>query len=457
MSSVKVEEASWVITVDSKRRLLRDATILIEDGVIRAVDKAERLRSEPADFVLDARGKVITPGFVNCHMHISYAHAVRGIFPDDLPQDTYLASVFRLQSSMTPDEEYYTSLLAITELLKNGCTCILDPGTITSLDSGVKAIGESGIRAVVGKEVVDMPNPLNLHVMSTEQAARTIEDVIRLYDEKLNGRLRAWAMPFSPDYCSDDLLLASKEVADRRGVGLTVHTAPNEEAVKRFQKQRGLRPVEYMAKKEMLGRNVLLSHMLAVDAGEVELLARGGTKVVHCPSVAVRGSGATKIGLFPEMLDKGVCVSLGSDSANSSYYLDMLRLMYLAAVLYKDARQSRKMIPCETALEMGTVRGAEALSLGHVIGSLEVGKRADLVVFNTKRPEWRSLFYPVNNLIYSCDGRSVETVLVDGKTVVENQRAVYVDEERLLDRVQRVGEDILQRTGVSFKHRWNVE
>ena len=130
--------------------------------------------------------------------------------------------------------------------------------------------------------------------------------------------------------------------------------------------------------------------------------------------------------------------------------------MYLAAVIYKDARQSTSAIPAETALEMATIQGATALGLGEEIGSIEVGKKADLVLFDTKRPEWRTLFNPVNNLVYSADGRSVHTVIVDGKVVVEDHIPLYVDEWELIQRVQQLGESLLERTGVSFPSRWPV-
>jgi cytosine/adenosine deaminase-related metal-dependent hydrolase len=454
---MKIEGASWVITMDERRRVLRNASIIIEDGTIAAIDKADKLKSENTDRVLDGKDKVVTPGFVNCHVHISYAHAVRGIFPDNLPQQEYLSYVFKLQRAMKPEEEYYTSLLAIAELLKNGCTCILDPGTITSLDQGLKAIEQSGIRAVVGRFVVDLPNSIGLSVRSTEEAIEITEQTIRKYDKRLDGRVRAWAIPHAPEYCTDELLLATKSIADRYGVGLTLHTSSSEEAATKFQKERGKRPIAYMAEKGILDKNVLLAHVISADNEEIELLRTRHANVVHCPSVAIRGSGVAKVGRFPEMLRKGVCVSLGNDAANSSYHLDMIRAMYLAAVLYKDARQDGSVMPPETMLEMGTVNGAKSIGLDDEIGSIEVGKSADLVIFNSRRPEWRTLFNPVNNLVFSADGRSVETVLVDGRVVVEGGKLLGVDEESLYDRLQTMGENLMQRVGISFRYRWSYE
>jgi 5-methylthioadenosine/S-adenosylhomocysteine deaminase len=154
------------------------------------------------------------------------------------------------------------------------------------------------------------------------------------------------------------------------------------------------------------------------------------------------------------MLQKGIAVSLGTDAGNNSNLLETQRSMYLSAVLYKDARRSTSVVPAETALEMATLNGAKALGLDQDLGSIEVGKKADLVLFDTKRPEWRNLFNPVNTLVYNADGRSVHTVIVDGRVVVQGYEPLYVDEWQLIQKVQEIGERLLARTGVHFPPRW---
>jgi cytosine/adenosine deaminase-related metal-dependent hydrolase len=164
----------------------------------------------------------------------------------------------------------------------------------------------------------------------------------------------------------------------------------------------------------------------------------------------------TRTAKLPEMVARGICVSLGTDAGNNSNLLETLRAMYLVTVLYKDARGTTGVVPAEMAVELATLQGARALGLEREIGSLEVGKRADLVLFDTRRPEWRTLFNPVNTLVYGADGRSVHTVIVDGRVVVENHRACFVDEDALIDRVQALGQRLLERTGIRFAPRWPV-
>ncbi len=163
-STVKIEGARFILTVDQQRRIIQDGSILIEGQNITQVGKASELAGIAADRVIDASEMVVTPGFTNGHMHISYAHATRGIFPDSLDPGEYLTNVFALQSVMTEEEEYLTSLLGITELLKYGTTCFLDPGSTKFLDSCMNAYHVSGCRIVVGKQVVDQDNPLKLPV-----------------------------------------------------------------------------------------------------------------------------------------------------------------------------------------------------------------------------------------------------------------------------------------------------
>lgn len=456
-ASLKVEGAAFIVTVDPERRIVRDGSILVQDDRIVRIDKTAALRDAPADRVIDAHDMVVTPGFVNNHVHMSYAHAVRGIFPDDLDPLVYLGHVFSLQQAMTDEEEHDTTLLALTELVKYGTTCVLDPGSTKFLDACLEAYDRAGCRVVVGQQVVDRPNPLHLPVDSLDDAIRRMETTIQRYDRRFDGRLRAWAMPFDASYCSDELLRAAKALADRYRTGLTLHQTNRSATVRTCLETHGVRPVEYLDRLGILGPNVLLSHVVGLDDAEIEAIARTGTNVVMAPPAALKmGLRMTRDARLPEMVERGICVSLGTDAGNNSNLLETLRAMYLVAVLYKDARGTTAAVPAELALEMATLHGARALGLEAETGSIAVGKKADLVLFETRRPEWRSLHHPVNALVYAADGRSVHTVIVDGRVLVEDHRVLFVDEDALLDRVQALGERLLARTGVSFPSRWPV-
>ena len=462
-ASLRIENARYIITMDGERRIIRDGAVVIEGSRIVQVGKSAELTGVAADRVIDADGMVLAPGLVNGHMHISYAHATRGIFPDSLGND-YLPNVFRLQGEMTAEEEYLTSLLGITELLKYGTTTFIDPGSTKYLDAGLRAYEQSGCRIIVGAHVTDQSNPVNLPVYGTDEAIAIVERTIRDYDGALDGRVRAWAMPFAPSAATPRLLQASKRLADENGVSLTLHYNNSARYVESCLRDTGMRPSQYLESLGVLGENVVMSHCIGLDMSEVETLARTGTKVVAVPTAAVKSgygmtAGSSSIppgGLLPEMLEAGITAGIGTDAGNNSNLVETNRAMYLIAVLYKDARRSTTAITAETALELATISGAQTLGLGDEIGSIEPGKKADLALYDTRRAEWATLFNPVNSLVYNADGRSVHTVVVDGRVVVENHTPLFVDEQALIAEVQAVGESMLARTGLSFPQPWPV-
>ncbi len=462
-ATLKIEGARYVITMDEGRRIIRDGGVLIEGSRIARVGKSADLADIVADRVINAAGMVVAPGLVNGHMHISYAHATRGIFPDSLGSD-YLPNVFRLQGVMTAEEEYLTSLLGITELLKYGTTTFVDPGSTKFLDDGLRAYEQSGCRIVVGAHVTDLANPVNLPVFETDEAIDIVGRTIRDYDGALDGRVRAWAMPFGPNFATPRLLQESKRLADENGVSLTLHFNNSASYVESCLRATGMRPTQYLESLGVLGENVVLSHCLGLDQSEVEALARTGTKVVAVPTAAVKSgfgmtagsSGVAPGGLLPEMLEAGITAGIGTDAGNNSNLVETNRAMYLIAVLYKDARRTSNAITAETALELATISGAKTLGLGDEIGSIEPGKKADMALYDTRRAEWATLFNPVNSLVYNADGRSVHTVIVDGRVVVEDHTPLFVDEQALIAEVQAVGESMLARTGLSFPSPWPI-
>ena len=454
--SVKIERVRYLLTLDRQRRIIQDGAILVENGRISRVGKTAELQDARADRVIDGRHLVVTPGLFNGHMHISYAHPVRGIFPDE--QASPLVHVFNLQSAMTEEEEYHATLLGLVELLKNGTVCFLDPGSTKFPDACLQAYEDSGIRVILGECVTDQDAPFKLPRYATGEAVARTASFVEKWHGRLQGRVRAWAMPFSPETCSGELLRALKRVADERGTALTLHHGSGPKPRQEYMARHGRRPTEYLESLGVVGPNVVLAHCLGLDDAEIDCLARTQTAVVMCPVTAAKsGRGVPEHGRMPELLAKGVKIALGCDSPNNSNHLDMVRTMNMAAIQYKDARQDLRLIPAESALELATVVGAQALNVGDDLGSIEPGKRADFVLFDTERPEWQALFNPVNNLVYNADGRSVHTVVVDGRVVVEDHRQSFVDEGRLFAKVQEIGERLQARTGTTFpRSRWPI-
>jgi 5-methylthioadenosine/S-adenosylhomocysteine deaminase len=452
--SLKIDHILYLLTLDGERRIIQDAAVLVENGRIRRVGKAAELADARADRVIDGRSMVVTPGFFNGHMHISYAHPVRGIFPDE--QASPLVHVFNLQSAMTEEEEYYATLLGLIELVKSGTVCFLDPGSTRFPDACLQAYQDAGIRVILGECVTDEKSAWTLPCFPPAEAVARTESFISKWNGKLEGRIRAWAMPFSYETCSTGLLQTLKRVADEHRTGLTLHHNTGQKVRKDSLVRYGHTPTAYLQSIGVIGPGVLLAHCLGIDEGEVDCIARTGTTVAMCPVTAAKsGRGVPEHGRMPELLARGVKIALGCDSPNNSNHLDIVRAMNMAAIQYKDARQDLRQVPAEAALEMATLHGAQAMGLGDELGSIEAGKKADLVCFDTLRPEWQALWNPVNNLVYNADGRSVHTVVIDGRVVVDGYRQTFADEPRLFAKVQEIGERLQARTGITFpRSKW---
>jgi cytosine/adenosine deaminase-related metal-dependent hydrolase len=278
-----------------------------------------------------------------------------------------------------------------------------------------------------------------------------MEETVERFDGGLDGRVRSWAMPFSAANCSDEVLVAAMDIAERHDTMMTLHHFGGR------RRPDGRLPTRHLADIGVLGQRLLLAHGMGLEPEEVELIADSGATVAMLPPTVLKGAtGLREGGTLPELLERDVPVALGTDSVNSSNYSDMVRTMGLTATAYKDARRDDTVIPAETAVELATLYGAQAVGRGADLGSIAAGKRADLVLFDTRRPEWQALTEPVNNLVYSADASSVHTVVVDGRVVVDDHNVPGLDEWGLIQRVSEIGERIRERTGVSFPSRWPV-
>jgi cytosine/adenosine deaminase-related metal-dependent hydrolase len=288
---------------------------------------------------------------------------------------------------------------------------------------------------------------------TTDSALRENAAMLDAVHGRAGGRIHAWPLLLGFGTCSPALMQGARALAERHGVGWgMMHFAshPSRRTADRI-------PLAELDALGVLTSRTKLAHMVYVDESDIALLARRGVKISHCPTAGLKHTkGLAAHGRFVEMLDAGVCVSLGGDSGNGSNHFDMLRLMYLAATLYKDARLDVGVMPPERTLEMATRLGAEALLLDDAIGSIEPGKRADLVLYDLDTPEWRPLLNPVNNLVYAASGASVRTVLIDGKVVLDDGRLTTLDERALYERAEVLARRQVARAGLVIHSKWPV-
>jgi cytosine/adenosine deaminase-related metal-dependent hydrolase len=309
------------------------------------------------------------------------------------------------------------------------------------------------MRAVLGRWTWDLATGPGRMRQTTADALRENAAMLEAVDGRAGGRIRAWPLLLGFGTCSSALMQGARALAERHGVGWgMMHFAshPSRRTSDRV-------PLAELDALGVLTSRTKLAHMVYVDEADIALLARRGVKVSHCPTAGLKHTkGLAAHGRFVEMLDAGVCVSLGGDSGNGSNHFDMLRLMYLAATIYKDARLDVGVMPPERALEMATRLGAEALLLGDAVGSIEPGKRADLTLYDLDTPEWRPLLNPVNNLVYAATGASVRTVLIDGRVVLDEGRLTTLDERALYERAEALARQQIARAGLAIESKWPV-
>jgi len=452
-------EGALVVTMDAERRVVSDGAVAVRGTDIVAVGKTADLRAayEPAATV-DGRRFVVTPGLVNTHIHITGEPLTRGFVPDDTPfEENVFQWLVPLYSVYTEDEERLSAQLAATEMLKSGTTAFLEAGTVRFVDAVVDGLVEIGIRGRIGKWVWDLPPEPEVYRQTTDEAVANLDATLAAHRHVAGGRIQAWSMIVGHTTCSDTLWRAAREAADRYQTGLNFHMSPAALDPDGFLAQFGQRPFAHLEELGVLGPDVVAVHCVHVDDDEVALLGRHGCSVAHCPTTALKVSyGVTQIGKMPEMVRAGVNLAIGTDGNNASNYSDLMRATYLVAGLFKDARRDPTMFPAEQAYEMATRGGARAILADHEIGSVEVGKKADLVLHDRDRPEWTPLLNVANQLVWAADGRSVHTVFVDGRKVVDGYRLTTVDETDLYRRAQAAGESIVARTGLPDRSKWRV-
>jgi cytosine/adenosine deaminase-related metal-dependent hydrolase len=447
-------EHATILTLDAERRILRDGSVLVEGRDVVQVGPAPSVRPpRPPDRIIDGRRRVVAPGFVDTHVHLT-EHLSRGLMLDDVPVSRYLPDwLLPLYSTVTPEEEQAAALLACVEMIRTGTTTFCEAGTLFDVAAVADAVEQVGMRAILGRWTWDLEGQRGRMRQATDEALALTDEVLSKVHGRAEGRIGAWPLLLGFGTCSEALIQGAHALAARHGVGWGMMQS----ALHPSRPSRDTMRLRRLDELGVLDARTKLAHMVYVDDADIALLARRGVKVAHCPTAGLKHTkGLAAHGRYPEMIKAGVCVSLGGDSGNGSNHFDMLRLMYLAATIYKDARNDVGVLPAERVLEMATIRGAEALGLERQLGSIEAGKRADLVLYDLDTPEWRPLLNPVNNLVYAASGASVRTVLIDGRLVLDEGRLTTLDEGALYERVERLSREHVRRAGVPIDSVWPV-
>lgn len=398
-----------------------------------------------ADRVIDAHGQLVLPGFVQSHIHL--CQSLFRSQADDMSLLPWLNTITTWESKYTPEMLYASAQLGLAEMIKAGTTAVIDMGTLHYQDSVFLAIEESGMRAQTGKAMMDLTEnlPPALHE-TTEQSLAESMDLLHRWHGKDNGRIKYGFAPRWQLWNTEALLKEIKSEADQHGAGIHGHAGEVQSEVPLMLAQRGRRNLKYLEHIGVVGPNVQMAHCIWLDDDEMTVLEETGTHVLHCPCCNTKlGSGIARV---PEMLARGINVALGSDGAPSNNNLDMFIEMRLASMV-QSYRLGPGALPSQKIVQMAIQGGAKALGMRDQLGSLEVGKKADLIIIDNGGLSTAPIFDfehddPIKRLVSSYQSACVQTNIINGRIVMENRVLLSMDEHQVIENARNAWKEISQ-------------
>jgi len=414
--AITVLVADQVLTLDAKGTIHTPGAVTIEGATIRAVGPPP---STPAGEVVDLRGCVLLPGLVNTHTHTPM-WVFRGL-TEDVPRGEWLTGrLLPLERRLGPDELRRGALAGCLELIENGVTTIAD--RYGHMDAVATAVETSGLRAVVGHSLFDRSAEADL--------ARSEALVERFGTDPARSRVWAGLAPHATDSCGPDLLRRVRRLADRTGARVFIHLAQSEEEVATVAAREATGCAGYLDALGLLGPEVVVAHATYLSDAEADLVGARRTAVAHCPSSNAKLEG--RVAPIARMRRAGAVVGLGTDAACCNNGMDLFDEMKIAGLLNKVATDDPAALPALDILRAATSEAARALGIDHLVGTLEPGKRADVIAVRTRGAHLRPWHDPVANLVYAARGSDVTAVFVDGRPLLRERRLVELDAERIL-------------------------
>ena len=416
-------------------KVIREGIIATKNDKIIYVGKKSKAPRVKAEKIIDGHGKVAIPGLINCHTHLTMT-LFRGI-AEDQPLERWLKeTIWPLEAKLKPEDVYDGALLGCLEMIKSGTTTFAD--MYFHEDQVAKAVEKAGLRAVLAQGI--------LEAGVSRRGEKMLQDSInfaRKYKDYADGRITVQLGPHTLYTCGLDLLVRVRKKASDLNVGIHIHLAESEEKGRQIKQKHGLTEVELLEKIGFLSSDVLAAHCIHVTEKEMQLLAKHNIKVSYNPVANMKlAQGIAKI---KDLLDLGVTVGIGTDGPASNNNLDMFQSMKIAALLQKQHYKDPTVLPAQTVLKMATLDGAKTIGLEKKVGSLEVGKKADVILLDFKKPHLTPVHDFYANIVYSAHGSDVDTVIVDGKILMENKNAKTLEEEKVMLKAQKTAINLPKR------------
>ncbi len=417
-----------VITMDTANAVIKKGYVAVNGNQIEAVGTLAEIDSIKGKKRIDAKGGIIMPGLVNVHTHAAMT-LLRGL-ADDLPLMTWLNEhIFPAESKMDDHQVYQGALLACAEMIMSGTTCFCDMYLFT--DAVARAASYAGMRAVVGEVLFDFPSP------NYGPIERGFEYTQMLIEKWQAHELITIAVePHSPYLCAPELLQRASNLAQKNELPLIIHLSETRDEVSNLQAKFSATPVQHLANLNVLAPNVIACHCVVLSAEDIRLLDNHHVKVAHNPESNMKL--ASGIAPIPTLQGNGICVGIGTDGCASNNNLDMLSEIDTAAKLHKVNTLDPTVMDAQTVLKMATIDGARCLGLDHIIGSLEPGKRADIIILDTHKPHLTPMYNPISHIVYAARGSDVSTSIINGQLVMEDRKIGTFDWKEVMQAVARI-------------------
>ncbi len=426
-----------ILTVDPDMRCFEKGSLVIRDGKIAAVGNSEDIEGlYRAPENIDGTNKLVMPGLINTHTHAAMS-IFRG-FADDIPLHVWLNKyIFPIeQEFVTAENVAIGTELAVAEMLRSGTTTFND--MYYYVDQVAEVVDKTGIRAVLSKALIDFPVP---GTPTPEQGMKEAHRLIEKWGAypRINFAVAAHA----PYTCSPKLIKDAKRIADKYQVAFHMHVAETKMEFETFKKEYGHTPVSFLNDLGVLDENMIAAHCVHITSEDIELIVNKGVGVAHNPQCNMKiGSGVAPI---PRLIEAGAKVGLGTDGLASNNDLDMFDEMRTAAFIHKLINNDPTVMDAKTVVKMATIGGAKVLGLEEQIGSLEAGKKADVIIIDLEKAHARPLYNIYSHIVYSMKGSDVETVIVDGKIVMKNRDFINIQEDVLYGKVDSLAAEIGDR------------
>lgn len=445
-----IVENGIILTMDQKNRIIRNGAVVIEGDEIVDIGKTHEIKAKYSYETINARNNIVMPGLINTHTHLFQT------LGKNLGVDVDLHRWFKcvwgpIAMFMSPDDYYNAAMLGILEAIKSGTTTLLAYEHVLSVNNNhiekvVKALKDGKIRSILGYGYQDNGKEIGapaIAVIDTKTIYKNIKHAFSKYHDADNDMFRLWLAPGTINWCSEELLEITKQLAEKFRTGITIHMNETRKEKEYSIKHRGMSEVEFAYKIGLLNKNVLGVHLVWVDEREIRLLAKTKTKISHNPiSNMYLASGIAPI---PLILKNNIDVGLATDGAASNNNMDMFDVIRITPLLHKVATLDPESLSALDTLRMATSMGAKAVMMEKIIGSIEIGKKADIIIVDIHKENMTPFFDPISAIVYCGNSKNVGTVIINGEIVMLEGKIGHLDEEKILSAAQKSFEKIYEK------------